>query len=468
MMKKFLDDSFLLDNKTSEFLYNSFARDLPIIDYHSHINPEYLAENKHFGNLATLWITGDPYKHRAMRINGLSEQGITGDEPDKIKYLNWVKTFPNTFGNPLFHWSCLELKRVFGIDEILSEQNSEEIWNFCNARLAEDGFGAMDILLKWKAEVVCTSDDLTNDLKYHETINKKGNELKVLPSLRSDSIISFDTGTFSSWLQKLCLQCNTTINNLDDYKEAIIKKLDHFNNTGCRLSDQSLDSGFTFLHTSESEANTCFKSLLNGKMVHNNELVALKSHLLVFLGEEYNRRGWTMELHIGAHRYTSTRLRTLAGPNGGYSAIGNACDIHSLCSLLDTLEKNGNLPRTILFTLNPVDNEAFASITGSFSEDGIAGKIQFGPAWWYNDHYYGIQQQLMALSGYGLLSRFIGMTTDSRSILSFSRHEYFRRILCNMLGEWIEKGHFPNDVRLLEQIIKDISYNNSRNMLFNN
>jgi glucuronate isomerase len=465
-MKQFLNDSFLLENKTAEVLYNSFVRDLPIIDYHSHLNPDYLAENKRFPNIAALWVTEDPYKHRVMRINGIPEQGISGNASEKEKFLNWARIFPKTLANPLFHWSCLELKRVFGIDEILSEKNAEAIWNQCNSTLEKEGYGAMDILGKWKVEVVCTSDDLTNDLIPHQSIKKKGLNIKVLPSLRSDSIIAFDSPGFLPWLEKISGLSKVNIKTLDHYKEAIINRFNFFYDFGCKLSDHSLDAGFLFKLPSEAEARSIFLSVLEGKIVDADDFISLKSYMLVFLGEEYCKRGWIMELHIGAYRYTSSRLRELAGPAGGYATIGNSCDIISLCNYLNTLEKEDKLPGVILFTLNPTDNEAFATLTGSFAQDGIPGKIQFGPAWWYNDHYYGIQQQLIALSQHSLLSRFIGMTTDSRSILSFSRHEYFRRILCNMIGDWVKKGHLPNDLGLLEQLVKDVSYNNSRDMVY--
>lgn len=465
-MKEFLDDNFLLTNSTAQTLFHSIAKKLPIVDYHNHLNPGYLAENKRFDNIAQLWVTEDPYKHRAMRINGIPEQGITGSASDKEKYMNWAKTFPKTIGNPLFHWSCLELKRIFGIDEILSEKNAEEIWKGCNLKLQSEGFGALDILKKWNTEIACTSDDLTDNLESHKTVTKKGIGLKVLPSLRGDSIIAFDTPSSSDWMEKLAKQSGIT-KTLENYKEAIIKRLDYFVLCGCILADHSLDAGFTFALPTESMADQLFTNYQSGFILTREEVVLLKSHLLIFLGKEYCKRGWVLQLHMGAHRYTSSRLRKLAGPAGGYASIGNTSDIQSLCNLLDTLEQVDHLPRTILYTLNPADNAAFATITGSFAQDGISGKIQFGPAWWYNDHYEGMRQHLLSLSSYGLLSCFVGMTTDSRSLLSFSRHEYFRRILCNIIGTWVENGELPHDTDLINQLIKDISYSNSLRFIFN-
>ncbi len=463
-MKQFLDDNFLLTNKTAQNLFHAVAKDLPIVDFHNHLNPVHLATNKRFDNLAQLWVNEDPYKHRAMRINGIAEAGITGGVSDKEKFDNWVKTISKTIGNPLFHWSCLELKRIFGIDEILTEKNADDIWNRCNEQLQNEGFGALDILQKWKAEIVCTSDDLTDDLAPHKMATQNG-PIKALPSLRGDSIVAFDSHS-RGWMEKLSGQVGA-IKNLEDYKQALLQKLNDFQEAGCKLADHSLDAGFAFSIRSESRAARLFDNFLNGIALTRVDIVLLKSHLLVFLGTEYCRRGWVLQLHIGAQRFTSSRLRQLAGAAGGYAGIGKTCDIESLCSFLDAMEQQEHLPRTILYTLNPADNAAFATLTGSYAEDGVAGKIQFGPAWWYNDHYEGIKQHLITLSSYGLLSHFVGMTTDSRSLLSFSRHEYFRRILCNLIGKWVEEGELPDDQNLISQLIKDISYNNSLKFIFN-
>jgi glucuronate isomerase len=464
-MKPFITDNFLLTNHTAVTLFHSVAKDLPVVDYHNHLNPLHLAENKQFKNISELWVTGDPYKHRAMRINGIPEHGITGGATDKEKYLHWAKTFPKTMGNPLFHWTCLELKHIFGIDELLLEQNAEMVWNHCNSKLQEGDFSAINLLRKWNAETVCTSDDLLDDLTPHQKATRLNIGLTVLPSLRSDSIIAFETPGFAGWLARLSEVTGLEIKTLDQYKEAIVLKLNHFDAAGCRLSDHSLDGGFHFDFDSEKNPDHLFKSILAGDSLTEKELSVLMTHMLVFLGQEYGKRRWVMQLHMGAQRYTSSRLRMIAGPAGGYATIGQSCDIKGLCTFLDTLEQQEHLPRTILYTLNPIDNAAFATLTGSFAEDGIAGKVQFGPAWWYNDHCDGMRQQLITLSSYGLFGHFIGMTTDSRSILSFSRHQYFRRLLCNLIGEWVENGHLPNDSGLLSQLVADISYNNSKKMI---
>jgi len=467
MQSNFIQPDFLLQGKTAVRLYHDVAADLPVIDYHNHLNPVHLANNKRFENIAQLWVTEDPYKHRAMRINGIAESGVSGKAAEKDKYLNWVNTFPKTIGNPLFHWTCMELKHIFGIDALLSEKNAEEVWDHCNTLLQKDDFRAIGLLKKWNTEIVCTSDDLLDDLAPHlqATAGKEG--LAVLPSLRGDSLIAFEAPGFGDWLQKLSLNAGSSIQTLDQYKAAILQQIEKFVSAGCRLSDHSLDGGFLFDFSEGMNPGNLFSNLLTGKPVLPKELAVLKTHLLVFLGKEYGRLGWVMQLHIGAQRYTSSRLRKLAGAAGGYATIGNSCNIDGLCAFLDVLEQDGFLPKTILYTLNPADNAAFATLTGSYAQDGVPGKIQFGPAWWYNDHYEGMHQQLLTLSAHGLLSHFIGMTTDSRSILSFSRHQYFRRLLCNLVGNWVEEGHWPDDPVLLNQLVQDICYNNALKFIVN-
>lgn len=463
-MKPFLDKDFLLDNGFARELYHEVAAGLPIVDFHNHLDPSLLALNKKADTIGDLWVVSDPYKHRAMRINGIPEHYISGNASPKEKFIHWAATLPKTIGNPLFHWSCAELKYVFGIDEILTESNAEDIWEICNSTIESRKLGMCDILKHWNTETVCTSDDLLDDLSQHVLASKNNDELSVLPSLRGDSIIAFGAPNFLPWFDKL-REYYGAVNSLDDYLAAVRCRLDIFAGCGCRLADHSLDAGFTFILVSEKEAEEIFKKYIANWKITVNERLILQSFLLTFLGKEYHRRKWTLQLHIGARRHTSSKLRSLAGAAGGYACIGESCSVESLCLYFDTLEKDGGLPNLILYTLNPSDNAVLATLTGSFAEDYVPGKIQFGPAWWYNDFLEGIHQHLSALSGYGLLSRFVGMTTDSRSVLSFSRHDYFRRILCNMLGTWVEKGYIPYERELLHQMVKDISYNNSKKMI---
>ncbi len=463
-MKSLYDKNFLLKNAQGKRLYHEVAAVLPIIDPHNHIDPAALAVNKRFKNIYQLWVQHDPYKHRAMRIFGVAEDLITGDKPDYEKFLAWAECLPHTVGNPLFHWCCMELKEVFGIKDILTPDNAKKIWETANKKLAKKASGALDIVKNLGVEMLCTSDDLLDDLAHHQALAKQQSGLTCLPSLRSDSIINFDA-KFLSWLNKLQQSTNIHVVDLPSYKEALVNRLDFFDAAGCLLSDHSLDSGFSFVSTREEAASTLFKKVLAGEALVNEESISLQSHLLHFLGKEYAARNWKMQLHIGAHRYTSSVLRAKLGPAGGYAGIGNAVDVKSLCLFLDGLNKEAALPKTILYTLNPADNAVLATLTGSFAEDGVRGKIQFGPAWWYNDHYEGITQQLITLSSYGLLSTSIGMTTDSRSILSFVRHDYYRRILCNLLGEWKEGGKLPDDFDFVSTLVKNICYHNIKNWI---
>jgi len=464
MKTTFLTDNFLLHNDVAVDLFHSYARLLPVIDYHNHLDPKAIATDRKFNNIGELWVSSDPYKHRAMRINGIPEKDVSGDAADKEKYIAWSHTYPKTMGNPLYHWSALELKRLFGIDKLLSPQNSENIWQHCNEFLQKDDFSTVGILRKWNTETVCTSDDLLDDVNIHRQATEKAGTFSVLPSLRADSILAFGTPGFKGWLERL--SSSHPVKNLEDYLHAVSLRLDAFAEAGCKLSDHALDNGFHFSLPRKEEAARIFEHYLQTDNISSDELVRLKSYLLYTLAKEYATRNWVMQLHIGAERFTSSRLRRLAGPAGGYATIGSTCDIRSLCQFLDSAESDGLLPKTILYTLNPADNAAFATITGSFAADNIWGKIQYGPAWWYNDHKEGMENHLRMLSSYGLLSRFIGMTTDSRSILSFSRHEYFRRILCNYVGELVERREAPADMEFLSGIISDISYYNAKAWIF--
>ena len=459
-MKAINDSNFLLTNALAEELFHEVAAPLPLIDYHNHLNPIHLADNQRFENISRLWVTTDPYKHRAMRICGIPEEKITGKADDREIFINWCKTVPYTVGNPLYHWSVLELKQFFGIDDIPDGNNAVKIWEECNKQLDERELGAMDILKGMNVELLCTSDDFCDDLSSHMKASASEHNIRVLPSLRADTALSFDQPTFKEWLGRLEKITTVSVKDMDSYCEALIRRIDAFGDAGCVFSDHSLEGGFQFRTVTKDIASSLFSNVLKGNLPDGAGNLALKSWLLQFLGQEYGRRKWIMQLHVGAHRSTSSRLKRLVGTYGGYAALGKACDIESLCKFLDVLELGGNLPDTILYTLNPADNAAFATITGSFAEDGTPGKIQFGPAWWYNDHLEGMRQQLITLSSYGLISQFIGMTTDSRSVLSFSRHEYFRRILCNLIGNWTEEGVLPNDKDLLSELVKNIAFNN--------
>lgn len=463
-MTNYLDNDFLLPSKTGRMLYHEHAASLPVVDYHCHIDPQVVADDRSFRDLAELWVCGDPYKWRAMRMNGIPEREITGPASNYDKFRAWAATVPYTIGNPLFHWAGLELKRFFGIDALLQPESAEAIWSQCNQRLAASEYSARGLLKQANVEVLCTSDDLLDSLAPHRQMRETGGTPTMLPSLRGDRLVGVEGPGFVSFCTALAAQTGLPIGSLDDYKAAVRQRFDAFDMLGCRVADHGLDLPL-FEPVTEGSAARLFERRLAGEDLGDVALRQLKTALLVFAGAEYHRRGWIMQLHIGAQRTTSQRLRNLAGPTGGFACIGASSDVSRVCAFLDRLEVDGALPRTILFTLNPSDTDMYASVTGSFAEDGIPGKVQFGPAWWWCDNRDGIVRQLRALGNMGLLRRHIGMTTDSRSLLSFSRHEYYRRIVCNLLGEWVDAGELPRDRNLLAGFVSDVCYRNARSWL---
>ena len=442
MKTDFINKDFLLETPLARTLYHDYVEGLPIVDYHNHLSPAELASDRRFDDIGQLWVASDPYKHRAMRLHGENESVISGPASTREKFDAWSRTLPYTLGNPLFHWSAMEMKNVFGLDEIPDTSCADRVWEACNERLKEAEFSTMGILRGFGVKVLSTSDDLLDDVTVHSSI--KG-DIKVTPSLRADSVLGFAP----AWLEKL-----GSPKTLEEYLLAVDARLDVFSANGCRVADHALDDGWRFVLT---DPDTAAKLYAAGDLAD----IRLKSYVLGHLASEYARRGWAMLLHIGAQRFTNSRLRSLVGPAGGYASIGNTCDVKSLCTFLDSQDVKGELPKTGLFTLNPADNAALAVLTGSYSQDGVTGKVQFGPAWWYNDHFYGMTDQLENLAAYSLMPHFIGMTTDSRNVLSFSRHDYFRRILCNWMADKSLRGQFPADEAYLGRIASDISYNNA-------
>lgn len=461
-MTAFIHDDFLLRTKSARRLYHEFAASAPILDYHCHLDPRDLAADRRFGNLAQLWVTGDPYKHRAMRIAGVPEGVITGEASEREKFDAWAATVPLTLGNPLHHWTALELKRYFGIDELLTAQSADRVWAAANERLAAPGFSARGLLAQRGVECVCTSDRLLDDLAPHAAATSGG--LRVLPSLRADDVTAVDAPEFVAWVRQLGEVTGARIGDYADFRAAVTQRLHVFSRAGCRLSDHALDE-FSYTSVSESDTAALFGRRLGGEALSATEAMRLRSGLLRFLGTEYAHRGWIMQLHLGAQRRTSSRLRRLAGPAGGYAGIGRACDIPSLCAWFDDLEAAGALPRTILYPLNPADFAPLAVLAGSFVEDGVPGKLQLGPAWWFNDHAAGMRAQLEAIANYGLLAVFIGMTTDSRSLLSMARHEYFRRVCCDWLGAQAEAGAMSDNLDELGALVRAICSENARRVL---
>ncbi len=463
-MSTLIHDDFLLRSRAARRLYHDYAKGAPIVDYHCHLDPADLATDRRYANLAQLWVTGDPYKHRAMRMAGVPEPDITGATADRAKFDRWAETVPQTLGNPLNHWTALELKRFFDVDEALSPATADKIWETGNARLATPGFSIRGLLARTGTACVCTSDRLLDDLSPHATLAGLGGGLRVLPSLRADDVVGVDAPEFTDWLRQLGAATGIAVKDYDGYRAAVRKRLDEFSRLGCRLADHGLDN-FSHEVVSEADVARLFARRLAGESLSAAELLRLRTGLLGFLGREYSQRKWIMQLHVGAQRRTSSRLRRLAGPAGGYSGIGPAVDVAALISWLDELEHAGALPRTILYPLNPADFVPLAVLAGSFVEEGVPGKLQLGPAWWFNDHAAGMRAQFDAMANYGLLSAFIGMTTDSRSALSMVRQEYFRRVFCDWLGEQVEGGALPSDLAELGGLVRDVSCDNARRFL---
>ena len=462
-MKEFMNKDFLLDNETAVKLYHTFAEKMPIFDYHCHLSPKEIAEDKKYRNITELWLEGDHYKWRAIRSNGVDEMYITGAASDKDKFMKWAETMPNCIGNPLYHWTHLELRRYFGINELLSPDTAESIWERCNEMLQQTNFSAKNLIKRSNVKVVCTTDDPVDTLEYHSAIAEdKEFGVKVIPAFRPDMAVNIDNEGFIEWLRKLGKASGVNISNFEDLKKALISRLEFFHQTGCRISDHGLEP-LVFRSGTEEEASEVLQKALWGELLTQAEIELYKTQVIIFLGKQYSRLGWVMQLHMGTLRNTNKRMMEKIGPNTGFDSIGDWTFASALSSLLSSLDYSDELPKTILYHSNPRENEVLGTIIGCFQGGKVPGKIQFGSAWWFNDQKDGMEKQMIALANLGLLSRFVGMLTDSRSFLSYIRHEYFRRLLCNILGTWVEKGEIPNDMKLLGKIVEDICYNNAAN-----
>ncbi len=461
MQSSFLNDNFLLENKFSEQLYHEFAKDLPIIDFHNHLSPKDIAEDRQFENITQIWLLGDHYKWRAMRANGIEEHFITGDASDWEKFEKWAETVPFTLRNPLFHWTHLELKRYFGVDVILNKENARHVFDHCNNLLRTGDFSVHGLLKKMKVETLCTTDDPTDDLRFHQQIKKRGFEIKTLPTFRPDKAIFIESQGFVKYIQDLGKVAEIEVNDFSSLLKALQKRIDFFQDLGCRLSDHGLER-LTALDFSEKEINNIFQRKLNGEKIEVLEAEKYKSAVLYQLSLAYHEKGWTQQFHLGALRNQNTRLFNQIGADAGFDSIGDFSQAKVLGRFLDRLDKTNQLAKTVLYNLNPRDNEVFATMAGNFNDGSVTGKIQYGSAWWFLDQLDGMEKQINALSNVGLLSRFVGMLTDSRSFLSFPRHEYFRRLLCNIFGKDMEKGNLPADLEWTGKIIRDICYFNAK------
>ena len=460
-MKAFMDENFILSNETAQRLYHEYAADMPIFDYHNHLSAKEIYEDKQFGNISEVWLGGDHYKWRAMRTLGIPEEIVTG-ENNYEKFLAWAKTVPYTIGNPLYHWTHMELQRYFGITDTLSPKTAEKIWNICNEKLASKEFTARNLLKMQNVKILCTTEDPTDDLEYHKKLHDEGFEIKVLPAFRPDKALNIEKNTYKDYIDLLAEKTGKELSCLDALLDALTERLDYFTENGCIATDHSLEFNI-YKKASHDEVDAVYKKKLAGEALTGDECAMYRGYVLTFLGKNYAKRGLAMELHFGCMRDNSSRYSKLLGPDTGFDSMSDIHYSFELSALLDEMDKTDELPKTILFCLNPNDSEMLASMLGNFQEGGIKGKMQFGTAWWLNDHKPGMERQMEALSTIGLLSTFLGMLTDSRSFLSFPRHEYFRRILCNKIGCWVENGEYPCDMEILGEIVKDISYNNAYN-----
>lgn len=462
-MKSFLDDNFLLQTDAAQRLYFDYAQDQPIYDYHCHLSPKEIAENKNFRNLAEIWLAGDHYKWRVLRTAGINENLITGNATDYDKYLTWAKVVPLTLGNPIYHWTHLELKRPFGIKNILFNENTaEKIWLQANELLATKEFSTQGILKQMKVKAVGTTDDPIDSLEYHKKISlDKAFETKVRPSWRPDKVFKIELSGFTDYIAQLGVAADIEINSFEKLLCALTKRLDHFEQHNC----QAADHGIEILRYADIPPEKQLDHILTKRLMNQSlsevEIAQFSTAILVWLGKQYHQRNWVMQLHLGALRNNNQRMFKILGPDAGFDSIGDRPIAEPLSSLLGLLDLTDQLPKTILYCLNPRDNEVIATMVGNFQGSDMAGKIQFGSGWWFNDQKDGMQRQLMQLSQMGLLSQFVGMLTDSRSFLSFTRHEYFRRILCNMIGDWMENGEIPADFNLVGNMVRNICFDNA-------
>lgn len=455
----FLNDNFLLSTETAQTLFHQHASSMPIIDYHCHLDPKEIYENQPFKNITEAWLYGDHYKWRLMRANGVPESHITGDASDYDKFLAWARTVPKTIGNPLYSWTHLELRRFFGIDELLNESTAPQIWEKVNEKLASESFKRRNIIKNANVKLVCTTDDPADRLEYHQLLKEEEHDFRVLPTFRPDKALNIDAPGFSDWLKRLETAAGQTIASYDDLLTALRSRVDYFHDNGCRLSDHALDV-LRYQAGDASELETIFRKRLAGELLSQEEITVYRTELLTALIGSYREKGWTMQLHLHAYRNNNTPMFQKLGPDTGYDALNDLPITTPLSQLLDRAECGSGLPKTILYSLNPKDYPALLTLMGCYQKE-TPGKLQLGSGWWYNDTRSGMRQQLSLFAEHSLLAGFVGMLTDSRSFLSYTRHEYFRRVLCELIGEWVLRGEAPDDKELLGGLVEDIAYNNA-------
>lgn len=462
-MRTFLDENFLLSNKTAQQLYHEYAKPMPVIDYHCHLPQQQIAEDLQFKNLTQVWLYGDHYKWRAMRTNGVDESYCTGNKNDKEKFEQWAATVPYTLRNPLYHWTHLELQRYFGVHDILNPQSAGKIYDTCTALLQTKEYSVRNLLRRMNVKMVCTTDDPVDSLEYHIRLKEEGFEIPILPAFRPDHAMNVSKPElFNQYLKKLEAVSNISISSFDDFLYALQSRHDFFASAGCSVSDHGLEELYAEDFTG-SEIDSIFNKIHGGKQLSETEQRKFKSAMLVHFAEWDWEKGWVQQFHIGAMRNNNSRMLQQLGPDTGWDSIGDFSQGRALSSFLNKLDSDNKLAKTIIYNLNPADNELMATMLGNFNDGSVAGKIQFGSGWWFLDQKDGMIKQMNALSNMGLISKFVGMLTDSRSFLSYPRHEYFRRLLCNLFGEEIENGELPADIEWVGSIIQDICYRNARN-----
>ena len=460
-MKNFMDQDFLLATQTAKHLYHNYAAKMPIVDYHCHINPQEIYEDRKFDNITQVWLGGDHYKWRQIRSNGVEERLITGDSTDREKFDEWAKTMPKLIGNPLYHWSHLELQRYFGFTGHLCPETADEVWNLTKEKLARDDMSVRNIIRKSNVKVICTTDDPVDSLEWHIKLRDiKDLGFKVLPAWRPDKATNIEKPDFTDYISKLSEVSGVAITDFASLKEALVKRLEFFNDNGCSVSDHGVDFVY-YAPANDSAVDAILKKKLAGGEISLTEQYQYKTALLLELGRQYHRLNWVMQLHYGCKRNNNTAMFNKLGPDTGYDSISGYAPADQLANFLDTLELTDELPKVILYSLNPNDDAAIGTVIGCFQGSSIPGKIQQGAAWWFNDHYDGMRAQMKSLAALGCFGNFNGMLTDSRSFLSYTRHEYFRRILCELIGEWVESGQYPNDEKALKELVENISYNNA-------
>lgn len=463
-MKAFLDEDFLLQNDTAKKLYHTYAEKMPIIDYHNHLCVKEIYEDKTYDSITEVWLGGDHYKWRAMRSAGVPEERITGSAEAFDKFSAWAKTVPQLFGNPLYHWTALELKRYFEISTPLTEKNAKEMYAICNEKLQRKDFSVRELIAKMNVEILCTTDDPADSLEYHKKLKEEESRFKVLPTFRPEKAMAIGKDGYKEYVEKLSEVSDVAITDFDSLLSALTKRLEYFCEVGCRITDHSLESGI-YKPTDKDEVDKILKNRLSGGQISSEEEIKFKGYLLIALAKEYHRKGLVMQLHIGAIRNNATRMFEALGADAGFDSQDDFSYARELSALLNEADKEGKLPKTVLYCLNPKDTQMLASMMGNFQDGSCPGKIQLGPAWWFLDHKSGMEAQMQALMEYGVFGTFIGMLTDSRSFLSFSRHEYFRRILCNLVGTCVENGEYPWDETFLGEMIQNICYYNVKKYL---